>query len=359
MKIKIKDLYPNPYKKLLNKGKLNQEQVKRLRSNIKELKLMGSVPIVKLEGKYHMISHHHRIEALKQEFGDNYEVECTLHDYNKEQMLRGMVIENLTQRAGEFREEIDNLVMIRQMLRDNPEWLISLNIFKDIKHTGEGKKGFQKGAMNISHGIGSPTIEKWLNRNGEVMSHTKINDLLRIHDNLDADLKKEVEKTHKGKEEGRREGGVLNYSQATMLSTIKDKEEQKDLAKVLKNSREQRVRNQGELLTKYKDAPDDVKKKIRQQKTDIANIDGEIWNSYKKDKIKNFLGDKKFQKTISDELDELISLGDKFRDNWRIFDNEKIKYCNEKLKNLFEMKRKAYIKNLGGSIILDVGGNTK
>ena len=64
----------------------------------------------------------------------------------------------------------DNLVAVRGMLRENPKWLVSLNIFKDIKHTEQGKKGFQKGSSNISLGIGSPTIAKWLGKHGEVMS---------------------------------------------------------------------------------------------------------------------------------------------------------------------------------------------
>jgi len=65
----------------------------------------------------------------------------------------------------------------------------------------------------------------------------------------------------------------LNYTQAVILSSIEDKQEQKDLAKVLKNSREQRVREQGKLLSKYKEAPEEVKEKIRDGKLNLIDIE--------------------------------------------------------------------------------------
>jgi len=58
------------------------------------------------------------------------------YNYNEEKMLRGMVIENLTQRTGDFREETGNLVAVRDMLKEHPEWLIALNIFKATEESG-------------------------------------------------------------------------------------------------------------------------------------------------------------------------------------------------------------------------------
>ena len=115
MKIKLKHLNPNPYKKKINRGMLSQDQVNKIKSNIKELGLMGSIPVSKKNNKYFIVNGHHRTEALKQVYGNNFEVECTEHRYNEEQMLRGMVIENLTQRAGDFREETGNLVILNDL----------------------------------------------------------------------------------------------------------------------------------------------------------------------------------------------------------------------------------------------------
>lgn len=62
---------------------------------------------------------HHRVEALRQTFGDDYKVEVTLVKYNDEQMLKGMVIENLTQRADEMVEVADNLAAVKDYLKKN------------------------------------------------------------------------------------------------------------------------------------------------------------------------------------------------------------------------------------------------
>ena len=52
MKLQIKDLKPNPYKKEISGGKLNQEQVDKFKTNIKKLGLMGSIPIRKFKKEY-------------------------------------------------------------------------------------------------------------------------------------------------------------------------------------------------------------------------------------------------------------------------------------------------------------------
>ena len=74
------------------------------------------------------------------------------------------------------------------MLKEHSKWLVALNIHKATDTIG------RKVPPERRHGIGSPTIAKWLNANGEVMSHTKISQLLKINDNLDRGLQEEVEK---------------------------------------------------------------------------------------------------------------------------------------------------------------------
>jgi len=267
--MKLNDIHPNPYKKWISGGELNQEQVDRLKANLKELGHMGAVPVVKIKNKHHMVSHHHRVEALKQMYGVDYEVEVTVHDYSDDQLFRGMVIENITQRKGEFREETENLVATRKYLKE-----INRPDSGQLKSKRKDGRGGRIGELgSVRH------IQEWLNG---IMSRGRISQLLQIFDALDPELYKQVEKTQKGPSE--RRGKVISETQATLLSTFKDKEEQNDLAKVLKNSKEQRVREQGKLLSIYKKAPSAVKKKIRQGKSDLADIqlDIEIYESEKK-----------------------------------------------------------------------------
>jgi len=49
---------------------------------------MGAVPIVKRNNKHYIVNSHHRVEALKREFGKDYKVEVTLHNYNDDQLIR-------------------------------------------------------------------------------------------------------------------------------------------------------------------------------------------------------------------------------------------------------------------------------
>jgi len=112
MKLKISQLKPNPFKKNINSGKLDEETIKKIQSNMEELGLMGSLPVFKKGDKYYLINGHHRQEALKRQFGKDFEVQVTVHNYSEENVLRGMVVENLTQRA-------DELVAIMKYRKDN------------------------------------------------------------------------------------------------------------------------------------------------------------------------------------------------------------------------------------------------
>lgn len=119
MKVKLSQLKSNPFKKEINGGKLDEDTIKKIQVNMDELGLMGSVPVVKRDDKYYLVSHHHRVEALKRKFGKDYEVEIDIKKYSDDQLLRGMVVENLTQRNNEYREEEDNILTIKNYLIKN------------------------------------------------------------------------------------------------------------------------------------------------------------------------------------------------------------------------------------------------
>lgn len=260
MKLKLSEIYPNPYKVWINDGKLKKEQIDRLSASEKELGLMDGIPVVKRDGKYHCVSHHHRLEMMRQRYGPDHKVDVILHEYNDEQLFRGMVLENLTQRAGEFREEIENLVAIRRYLQE-----------ESCPDSGQPSKAPGKRTDLPFDGKGNVReISDWLNKNGEVMGKNKVHELLQMHDKLDPDLLETIEMTHEG--DSSRRGEVLSKTQGVMLSSFDDKEEQKDLAKALLKSTEGRVREQSKLLTKFKEMPDDEKERIRKGEKDIALV---------------------------------------------------------------------------------------
>jgi len=260
MKIKINQLNPNPFKEEINGGKLSEITIEKIRANLKEIGLMGSLPVFKKNNKYFLVAGHHRVEALKREFGKNFAVEVTVHNYSNEQALRGMTVENLTQKDSDLKDTAENLAVIRKFLQSSVQTLNNTRISKRGR-IGEGQPS-EPGSVRHIH--------DWLNKNGEVLSIGRISEVLQVHDNLDSSLLKQVQKTQAGTSEERDE--ALQETQAVYLARFEDKKEQKDLAKVLKDSREQRVRNQGKLITEYKNAPEEVKQKIRTKEIDIADI---------------------------------------------------------------------------------------
>ena len=133
MKLKISELNYNPFKKEINAGELDEGTVQKIMANLDELGLMGALPVFKKKNQYFLINGHHRLEALKRKFGSGFSIDVVVHDYSEDQILRGMVVENLTQRNNEFREELDNLLIIREHLKKTSPQTLSDH--------GQGRKG--------------------------------------------------------------------------------------------------------------------------------------------------------------------------------------------------------------------------
>jgi hypothetical protein len=268
MKLKLSELRPNPFKKQISNGELNKEQVDKIKANIKELGFFGSLPVFKKDDKYYLIAGHHRTQALKEVYGKDWEVEVVVSNYNEDQIARGMVIENLTQRTDDYRELNANIVFVKNYLKDNKVILQGCRT-ESSRHTNKLNNEYKE---NVT----ANDISEWLDKSsGDVIKKNEINDLLRIAEKLSPVLEKEVEKKH-DKSKLEREEDNLNYTQAVILSGIEDHKEQEKLAKVLKKTKEQRVREQGKLISEYKKAPEEIKEQIKEGKIDLADINFEV-----------------------------------------------------------------------------------
>jgi len=72
MKIKLKDLLPNPFKKHINGGRLNKERIDLLKESITKDGFWDNVMCREKDGKYELAYGHHRIEAAKEVLGGDY-----------------------------------------------------------------------------------------------------------------------------------------------------------------------------------------------------------------------------------------------------------------------------------------------
>lgn len=260
MKIAISEIRPNPFKKKINGGKLDEETIAKIRANIQELGLMGALPVFKRDGQYHLVAGHHRLEALKRQYGKDHKIEVVVHDYSEENTLRGMVIENLTQRNGEFREELENVVLVRDYLKNHPEL--------------SGRSAPEKSTGGRPPGTSEPgsssEVARWINKNGEVMHETKIKDLLRINDSLAPELLEKVTKaSHSVNLEDNKD--VLPVKDASVISTIKDHEEQRAITEIIKNE-ELNQRDRIEMIQKFKALPEEDRREVVEGRVALSSL---------------------------------------------------------------------------------------
>lgn len=261
MKLSVSEILPNPFKKQINGGKLDEDTVAKIRSNIQELGLMGALPVFKKDGRFYLVAGHHRLEALKREYGKEYKVEVAVHDYSQDNVLRGMVIENLSQRNGEFREETANLVLVRGYLQQHPETPVRLADKRDSL----GRVNHDITPGSVRH------ISQWLDKNtGDVMKESKIADLLKIHDRLAPELQEKVDKkSHSSKLEEHSE--VLGVKDASYIASIADHDEQIAIAKIVQDSNlNQPARI--ELIQKFKNLSEEQRQEVVSGETNILDL---------------------------------------------------------------------------------------
>ncbi len=299
MKLKLSQLNPNPFKKEINKGKLNKEIITRIKSNMKDLGLMGSLPIFKKDNKYFLVAGHHRVQALIETYNSNFEVEVTLHNYSDENVLRGMIVENLTQRADELVEVTENLNAVRKWLKLNPKNAIISNAEKQgivFCSTGEQNTKGRWGEGRPEERGSIRNIYSWLSKNGEIMSVGKISEYLKVYDNLDRRLLKKTIKSSGGEVEEE----TISVREATNLARL-PKQEQFIIKDLLDKTGLDKD-GKSKLVTSYIHAPEKVKEKIKKEIVGLKDIDLAITQHNLKDREKNKL----FVQDISKKIDGFI-----------------------------------------------------
>lgn len=293
MKVKIESIQPNPFKKWVNEGKLEPDRIELLKESI----TMGTLPthfyMRKNNGGYELVYGHHRLEAFRQ--SDIAEVEGIIKEYSDEQMLIDMVRENLTQRDTDYHDTAESIKLARSWLQSKAG---DVKQFNNMLNVRKGKQGFQ----SIQSPDSYRSIAIFLSKNGKVISYVTVKNYLDIEDKLAPDLKQKIKKGTRHKKE---------FGQTDALHIVKiteDPDEQRDLIKALSVTKDKDNHHKLYNLQKYKEAPDEIKQKVRKGEIDIANVEDEtIVHTIKKDNeeyprlkfIPNFTGRlKSFEKDI-------------------------------------------------------------
>lgn len=94
MKVKVKDLKPNPYRDMANYP-INQDKLQTLKKSIEQTGFWDNILARQVDGQIQIAYGHHRLQALKEVFSGDYQVEVPIKDLSDELMLKIMANENM------------------------------------------------------------------------------------------------------------------------------------------------------------------------------------------------------------------------------------------------------------------------
>src|SRR5262245_44637649 len=106
MKLKLDSVLANPFRDF-TLYPIDEEQVLRLQKSIHELGFFSGVTARPHFGKYQLAAGHHRIEAARRE--QLTEVEAVVEKYDDPDMVKIMMVENLTQRGHNAASVLDSV----------------------------------------------------------------------------------------------------------------------------------------------------------------------------------------------------------------------------------------------------------
>jgi len=165
MKIKLKDLLPNPYRHM-KQYPLDRDKIRRLKTSITETTFWDNVlarPHPDKKGKYQLAYGHHRYVALR-EINKNVEIDIPIRVLDNAMMLRIMATENL-----EWDTSPAAINQTIQTVRDylNAELVKcetweEANVNKSINVLFASNRQFQQCKQE---GVGQTTIKKFLGGN--------------------------------------------------------------------------------------------------------------------------------------------------------------------------------------------------
>lgn len=199
------------------------------------------------------------------------------------------------------------------------EWLQSKSITvkqfdSELKKEGLHKKGLH-GTEPLPDSCRSVT--KFLSKNGKAVSHETVRKLLKVNDNLAPEIQVKVKRTDMMKHDDRKD--TVSTTDAYKLATIESHEEQRGLLKVFDG---ETVKDKSKLITQYKQAPEDIKKKIIEG---VIKPDDIVFEMKKQVYYKG----KTVKERTENMGDWILRLSDKMKDTAQMMDLVLLEECNK------------------------------
>jgi len=140
MKVKIKDLKPNPYRDMDNYP-INQDKMQHLAASIKQTGFWDNVIARKSNGEIQIAYGHHRLEALKKVMKPTDEVEVPIKDLTDALMIQIMAKENDNDWETCVAVTDETVRVAKRFLKEHPEEIKTKNPidYKKASNSGVGK----------------------------------------------------------------------------------------------------------------------------------------------------------------------------------------------------------------------------
>lgn len=205
-RITLGGLVPNPFKKHILNGRIDEEKVKAIKQSASKTSFWENWVVRKHGDEYQLVFGHHRLQAALDLYGVAHRVSVQIVAYTDEQMAIALVNENATQ-TEHYQEREDVIRLFRDNLRSGN--------FKCQYLSGDrtGIKGSLK-----KHECGS--VNCVLAALGEnVWSRTVVGDTLSMIDSLDNSVKVYVD-IHGHEGSSNREPGTISVTAAKEIRRL-------------------------------------------------------------------------------------------------------------------------------------------
>lgn len=255
--IEASKIKPNPFKKFINKGRLNNDVISQLVEGYKQTTFHENLTGRRnKKGEIEIIYGHHRLEAVKKVYGKNHKIKINIYSYKDfpdDKMIIDMVRENVTQKGDSFEDMIDSVKLTKEFLEGK---------------LGETSKLLGCSKKTHKQEVTAGDIAKFLSSKNKAISKEQIRKYLAINDNLSPTIKSMITKDNRG---NKTEKGNIGFEVAYSLSML-DKNDQKKLAKVVANSNLNRPSLQ-KNISSFRKSSSEIKEKVKEGKIKLENLE--------------------------------------------------------------------------------------
>ena len=244
MKIALKDLKANPYKKHINGGILNPSKINLLEESINKDGFWDNIICRRSNGHYEIAYGHHRVEAAKNVLGKNHEVDVPCKPLTEEAMVRILGSENCMQNEEYAIYQVDQVLLAKKFLEEN-----SVHAADAVKKQGHWQ------------GIGCREISEFLGEKN--WGKSKVHEYLKLHERLNPKI------LHKIKHEANTGGNYtneVNVTKARAIARIPDHKKQWEVYKLIKENRLD-SRATEDVVSKQ------LKRKVKEHPPRVVNTD--------------------------------------------------------------------------------------